>query len=323
MISTSRVTDFKIDKIDREAINLLKHPDSFRTTLVQIANEVYGAFTKAHTNMEMIRLQMTQVPDLVNNSVKMIKSRNKTVINKDLPKCLASIKKAANDGLKLSTEVAQAFDLLGQLIRQVILAIVASQGAKEREIQNVNEIVGCFVKGGIKTVNNHQLEANEKKQKDLEFKREGAQENVQRSQQQLEEASQLEFFDIFTFGLSSTIRVNNAQYNTREADEQLQKIEDEAKRVAAERDKISVEFVKNFKTMSKTLQIKVNQELTRNEMIILLREGLSKLSKLNSNWAELTINFNSINNYIEEVTQTTLTDFVDNVEVAQENTFPP
>ena len=102
----------------------------------------------------------------------------------------------------------------------------------------------------------------------------------------------------------------------------MQKIEDEAKRVAAERDKISVEFVKNFKTMSKTLQIKVNQELTRNEMIILLREGLSKLSKFNSNWAELTINFNSINNYIEEVTHKTLIDFVDNVEVAQENTFP-
>jgi hypothetical protein len=139
------------------------------------------------------------------------------VINKDLPRCLESIKKAANDGLKLSTEVAQAFDLLGQLIRQVILAIVASQGAKEREIQNVNEIVGCFIKGGIKTVNNHQLETNEKRQKDLELKRRAARENVQRSQQQLQEASQLEFFDIFIFGLSSTIRVNNAQYNRREA----------------------------------------------------------------------------------------------------------
>jgi hypothetical protein len=92
MISTSRVTDFKIDKIiSREAINLLKHPDSFRTTLVQIANEVYGAFTKAHTNMERIELQMTPVPDLVNNSIKIIRSRNKMVINKDLPRCLESI----------------------------------------------------------------------------------------------------------------------------------------------------------------------------------------------------------------------------------------
>jgi hypothetical protein len=163
-----------------------------------------------------IELQMTQVPDLVNNSIKIIRSRKKMVINKDLPRCLESIKKAANDGLKLSTEVAQAFDLLGQLIRQVILAIVASQGAKEREIQNVNEIVGCFVKGKIKTVNNHQLETNENKQKDLELKRRAARENVQRSQQQLQEASQLEFFDIFTFGLSSTIRVNNAQCNRRE-----------------------------------------------------------------------------------------------------------
>jgi hypothetical protein len=94
---------------------------------------------------------------------------------------------------------------------------VASQGAKEREIQNVNEIVGCFVKGKIKTVNNHQLETNENKQKDLELKRRAARENVQRSPQQLQEASQLEFFDIFIFGLSSTIRVNNAQYNRREA----------------------------------------------------------------------------------------------------------
>ncbi len=33
LICASRVTDFQIDKIDREAIPLLKHPDSFRTTL--------------------------------------------------------------------------------------------------------------------------------------------------------------------------------------------------------------------------------------------------------------------------------------------------
>ena len=101
----------------------------------------------------------------------------------------------------------------------------------------------------------------------------------------------------------------------------MQQIEDEAKRVAAERDKISVEFVKNFKTMSKTLQIKVDQELSQNEMIILLKEGISKLSQLNSNWTELTMNFNSINNYIEQVTHTTLTDFAEDAKDAQENTF--
>jgi hypothetical protein len=185
----------------------------------------------------------------------------------------------------------------------------------------VNEIVGCFVKGGIKTVSNHQLETNEKKQGELEFKREGAQENVQRNQQQLEEASQFGFFDYLTFGLSSAIRVNNAQFKIKKADEKLQEIEKEAKRVAAERDKISVEFVKKFKTMSKTLQIKVDQELSQNEMIILLKEGMSKLSQLNSNWAELTMNFNSINNHVEHTTQKTLKIFANDAKDAQENTF--
>jgi predicted transcriptional regulator len=69
------------------------------------------------------------------------------------------------------------------------------------------------------------------------------------------------------------------------------------------------------------LQIKVDQELSQNEMIILLKEGISKLSQLNSNWTELTMNFNSMNNYIEEVTQKTLTDFAEDAKDAQENTF--
>ncbi len=62
LICASRVADFQTDKIDREAIPLLKHPDSFRTTLVQIANDAYNAFMKAHTNMEKIKLQVAQVP---------------------------------------------------------------------------------------------------------------------------------------------------------------------------------------------------------------------------------------------------------------------
>jgi hypothetical protein len=136
LICASRVTDFQIDKIDREAIPLLKHPDSFRTTLVQIANEAYNAFMKAHTNMEKIKLQVAQVPDYVKDCFKIIKSDNKVAIEKLLPRRLECIKQATDGGQKLSAEVAQAFDLMGQLIpSQVLLAITASQGAKEKEIQ--------------------------------------------------------------------------------------------------------------------------------------------------------------------------------------------
>jgi hypothetical protein len=92
---------------------------------------------KAHTNMEKIKLQVSQVPDYVKDCVKIIKSDNKVAIEKFVPRRLECIKNAANNGEKLSAEVAQAFDSLGQLIQQVLLAIAASQGAKEQEIQAV------------------------------------------------------------------------------------------------------------------------------------------------------------------------------------------
>jgi hypothetical protein len=44
LICASRVIDFEIDKTDKANIPLLKHPKSFRTTLVQISNESYNAF---------------------------------------------------------------------------------------------------------------------------------------------------------------------------------------------------------------------------------------------------------------------------------------
>jgi hypothetical protein len=54
-ICASRVTDFEIDKIDKEKTPLIIHPSSFRTPLVQIVNEAYNDFMKAHTNMKKIQ----------------------------------------------------------------------------------------------------------------------------------------------------------------------------------------------------------------------------------------------------------------------------
>jgi hypothetical protein len=82
LICSSRVTDFQTDKIDREAIPLIQHPDSFRTTLVQIANEAYNAIMKAHINMEKIKSQMAKVPSYVKDCVKIIKSDNKVAIER-------------------------------------------------------------------------------------------------------------------------------------------------------------------------------------------------------------------------------------------------
>ncbi len=330
LISASRASDFQINKIDRTKIPLVRHPESFRKTLAQIANDAHFAFVKAHHNMIKIQLEMDQVPDYVRDSIEVIQRRPgflhrilvywgyRPSLNHELIIRLEKIKITADNGLNLSTEVSQAFCQLGQLNQQVMLAITASHGAKEQEIENVNKIVFGFVKSGMQVGKNQRLKANQKEQENLDNQLEDAQKDVRLKKQQLEETSQIGFGDVFGFIFSSrsyTTRVSNARNALNEAENGLQKIETELKRVQDEKDKICYNYIKSLKA----LHINVDKELSQNEMIKLLEEGLSQLSKLNSNWVGFTQNFNSINNYIQQVTQRLLTDFVEDAKSVQED----
>ena len=68
--------DFSIDQIKKEHVPLMNHPESFRRTLGQLANDYYGAFMLAHKNMENIQLQMGQVPGYVEVSIDIIQFTN-------------------------------------------------------------------------------------------------------------------------------------------------------------------------------------------------------------------------------------------------------
>ncbi len=109
----------------------MKHPQSFRTTLVQITDECYDAFMKAHINMERIELKTEKVPDYIRDCIKCNESGNKKVVQKWLPKRLDRIKEVATGGQELSKKVCDTFDKLGQLIRQVITASVKTMGGQE------------------------------------------------------------------------------------------------------------------------------------------------------------------------------------------------
>jgi hypothetical protein len=135
LICSSRVTDFKIDQTDPKKIPLLKHPSSFRTTLVQIVNDAYSTFMKAQTNMEKIQSQMAQLAVYVTDCIKIIKSDNKVDIEVLVPRRLKCIEEAADDGKKLSKEVRDDFHLLGHLIEQFLLAMLASREAKGKAIE--------------------------------------------------------------------------------------------------------------------------------------------------------------------------------------------
>jgi hypothetical protein len=107
---------------DKERFNLIKDPDSFRTTLWQIAKESYEAFAKAHNNMENFLLQMGQVPGYAKDCIRYAANVKKENLKTLFGRRLAKIKEAADDGARLTNQVCDAFDLLEQLINQVIEA---------------------------------------------------------------------------------------------------------------------------------------------------------------------------------------------------------
>jgi DNA-binding transcriptional regulator YbjK len=279
----------------------VRHPESFRQILAQIANDVHSAFELAHYNMIKIQLEMDQVPDYVKYSIVIIQGRNrylhrilvyfgfKPSLKEDLPNQLKKIKTAVDNGLNLSTEVSQAFDKLEQLNQQVILAITASYG----KVTGGQEILNA--------INNPILN-------EIQLKLEGARKEVQRKKHQWVEARQFGVGDVFGLLLLG-IPYFKRWYNARNA---LIEVEKKLKNMQQQRDNILA---------SQISQMKVYNELNQNEMIRLLKEGIAQLSHLNSNWSSFTQNFNSINNYIEQAARRALTDFVENAKSVQEDTI--
>ncbi|EFX83209.1 hypothetical protein DAPPUDRAFT_315943 [Daphnia pulex] len=311
MICTSHVTDFKIDNIKEDKISLLKHPSSFRTTLVQIVNEAYNAFMKAHTNMEKIKLQVSQVPDYVKDCVKIIKSDNKVAIEKFVPRRLECIKNAADNGEKLSAEVAQAFDSLGQLIQQVLLAIAASQGAKEQEIQDA-------IKANIAEKKRRQEQELERQKKYLQKEEDDNQKLKNKGEDfVLEERKRSRHaLELIFFSGEKKKKLEKIQTTIQAALKRLEETKKKAKKNEEEMGKIENEYIKSLENM----HIDVKKDISTDQMIQILKDGTQQLGKLQENWTGMTLYFKSINSYIEDM-KSKQNMFVEDAEGAQDSSL--
>ncbi len=80
----------------------MKHPGSFRATLAQIANEAYGAFLSAHSNMDQIQLFMQQIPGYVKTALKLLATSPFSILEKALPTQLNNIDRLGTNCSDLS-----------------------------------------------------------------------------------------------------------------------------------------------------------------------------------------------------------------------------
>ncbi|CAG2213410.1 unnamed protein product [Mytilus edulis] len=121
LILISADTDFSLDeKPPRDGFKLLRYPNSFRESLVQVSNAGWGAFNEAHTSMDQIRLHSGNVDGHVKNAVKFLMQGTPDEVNRMLPMSLSKIQNIADESLLLAKASEDRFvgvmELTGELL---------------------------------------------------------------------------------------------------------------------------------------------------------------------------------------------------------------
>ncbi len=87
----------------------VKYPESFRATLIQLANEAYNTFLAAHSNMNEIQLNMKQIPGHVKTALKLLASAPFALLQKLLPLSLNNIERIGIECSNLSASTHNKF----------------------------------------------------------------------------------------------------------------------------------------------------------------------------------------------------------------------
>ena len=150
LILISSDADFSLQgKKDSIKFEFLKYPDSFRACLVQVSNRGWGAFNKAHTSMDQIRLYSSNVDKHVKTAVKFLISGSAEDVQSMVPDALKNIEVIADDSLELATSVEKEFVAVMELIAELLEACTQAKSHHEEDLKAAkiaHEVVDEHVK---------------------------------------------------------------------------------------------------------------------------------------------------------------------------------
>ena len=164
LILVSAESDFSLqDKKNEITFKLLKYPDSFRACLVQVSNKGWGAFNKAHTNMDQIRLHSGNVDGHVRTAVKFLLQGQPQEIELMLPNALKSIENIADECVTLATSVEKEFVDVMELVAELLEACTRAKGQYEEDLKEM-EIAIQVAQQNRKSIEQAQKEAEKKRE---------------------------------------------------------------------------------------------------------------------------------------------------------------
>ncbi|CAF3715450.1 unnamed protein product [Rotaria sp. Silwood1] len=115
----------------------IRYPNSFRATLAQVSSDMYNALMGAHTAMDRIQLAIQQVPTHVKTAMKLITSAGNAMLKSMLPRTLDSIGRLATESADIANSTLQRFNLLQELLAEIIELSENTQGANEAAIYDM------------------------------------------------------------------------------------------------------------------------------------------------------------------------------------------
>ncbi|XP_013401464.1 uncharacterized protein LOC106167278 [Lingula anatina] len=128
-------TDFSLAKNPpTEGFQHMKHPSSFRASLLQVSNAVYEAFDQANSSMDQIRIRTLTLPSEVKNALKIIIAGENNEIKRIVPSKLARIKEAADKCLQFAKETESKFEGVMLLTAEILEACTKTQGENDQEV---------------------------------------------------------------------------------------------------------------------------------------------------------------------------------------------
>jgi hypothetical protein len=118
---------------------LVKYPNSFHATLVQVANDMYGALYGAHTGMDKMQASMRQIPSLLNTALKLITQATIPMTKAMLPRTLTNIGRYANESATVARASLERFDNLQELLQEIVLASTLTNTDNRQTAENLAE----------------------------------------------------------------------------------------------------------------------------------------------------------------------------------------
>ncbi len=137
--------DFPLIAPANYVFRYIRYSNSFRATLAQVSSDMYNALMGAHMAMDRIQLAIQQIPNHVKIALKVLTSASPNMIKTMLPNSLETIDRLANESAATASATLHKFELLQDLLAEIIELSAVTQSANEASIVEMKRKKNEFI----------------------------------------------------------------------------------------------------------------------------------------------------------------------------------